>query len=176
MPISEEPSCVERTSPALILNGRIFSKQCSMVRTCRSLSCWSPVPELRAAGRRPELAISLPRRGTRLWRFNPEQRKHPATARATPGAGDAVRAPRLGLHDLVRGGGIRRYGHAMTRLHSFTCGAGSISPRRQCCPDLGPARRGHQSKQPCATIGHPKPDRSNQTITELAMQERRLCI
>src|SRR6516164_820456 len=34
-----------------------------------SPSQWSPVPELRAAGRRPELAISLPRRSTGLWRL-----------------------------------------------------------------------------------------------------------
>ena len=94
----------------------------------------------------------------------------------TGAADDAVKASRLRLSDLVRRDGTRRYGQATIKLHRFTCGAGSISPARRGCPDLGPARRGHQSKQPCATDGHPTPDRSNQTITELAIQERRLCI
>src|SRR5262249_48350843 len=38
----------------------------------RSLSLWCPIPELRATGRRPELAVGIPRRCARLWRFNPE--------------------------------------------------------------------------------------------------------
>jgi hypothetical protein len=62
------------------------------------------------------------------------------------------------------------------RLHLFIGGAGSISPGRQRCPGLGPARRGHQSKQRCATNGHPTPDCSNRPIIGLAMQERRPCI
>ena len=37
-----------------------------------SLSLWCPIPELRTTGRHPELAVGIPRRSARLWRFNPE--------------------------------------------------------------------------------------------------------
>ena len=41
-------------------------------RPRRSLSFWCPIPELRATGRHPELAVGIPRRSARLWCFNPE--------------------------------------------------------------------------------------------------------
>ena len=41
-------------------------------RSRRSLSLWCTIPELRPTGRHSELAVGLPRRSARLWRFNPE--------------------------------------------------------------------------------------------------------
>jgi len=41
-------------------------------RSRRSLSLWCTIPELRPTGRHPELAVGIPRRSARLWRFNPE--------------------------------------------------------------------------------------------------------
>ena len=64
----------ERNEPVGCASGgyQPFQSRTRWRRSRRSLSLGCPIPELRATGRRPELAVGIPRRCARLWRFNPE--------------------------------------------------------------------------------------------------------
>src|SRR6516225_4354862 len=61
-------------SAAHLEGANLFQSGTRWRRPRRSLSLRCPIPELCATGRHPELAVGIPRRSARLWRFNPRTR------------------------------------------------------------------------------------------------------